>query len=420
VTLLRTNSSPPLNDTGAIAGSAWYSDPANPQAQGENHAFLLLPLEIRDVGSMDLDADDVLIEPIPGEFSTSDDSYWKGATERNIASITAHRNDGTAQADDPRMPQLQVRFVGCPSGLKVKFTFKCSYQRGNGYRKPATRPEDTITISIEDPTGIPAAQPWKLYTTPEWNGDFFGGNCELSYRITTAEGIALMPEGKACFVIGGSNPERAKAKDFIDAAVAKGYPALWYAYAIAKEESRDYAGPEYPFYNQFFTRYRPANARAQRTSDWRAWRLGFPTFNDDPAGPGGYGIFQNTREKIPRKEIWNWQQNVNAGLREIAEKNAVATRYYTRIQGKSALHRTAFEECPPPSISVRDHVFSSSDAITIHAYNGTGNATIDARYRFDPTKPCGLGVTQRWFWNPYYKYQDAPHFYLDRVERELE
>jgi alpha-tubulin suppressor-like RCC1 family protein/pimeloyl-ACP methyl ester carboxylesterase len=35
-----------MNDTGAIVGTGWYIDPSNPRAQGEWHAFLLLPVEL--------------------------------------------------------------------------------------------------------------------------------------------------------------------------------------------------------------------------------------------------------------------------------------------------------------------------------------------------------------------------------------
>jgi alpha-tubulin suppressor-like RCC1 family protein len=411
-----------MNDAGATVGRGWYTDPSNPQAQGEFHAFLLVPLEIRDIRIPSSANDDIIIEALPENSDPQPDGeYWKSAKDRNIAWILAHKGDGTAAQNDPQLPQLQVQFLGCPPELQVKWKFMCKYERGNGYRKSATLTEDLVAVPE---TGgwdtVPASQPWKLYDKPEWKTDFFGGNCDLSYQMVSAAGVPLASEVTAHFVIGGQNPESDKTKAFIVATIAQKDPALWYAYAIAKEESRDYAGPDHPFYNQFFTHFRPANAKTQRAPDWRAWRPGLPTFNDDPSGPGGYGIYQNTRERIPRSEIWNWQENVRGGLEEISGKIGVASRYYARIQKRSAAHKSAFEECPPPPIAVGSHVFSSTDAITIHAYNGTGNATIDGRYPFVPDKPCGLGATKRWFWNPYYKYDELPHFYIDRVERELE
>jgi alpha-tubulin suppressor-like RCC1 family protein len=35
-----------MNDSGAIVGQGWYTDPSNPRAERENHAFLLVPAEL--------------------------------------------------------------------------------------------------------------------------------------------------------------------------------------------------------------------------------------------------------------------------------------------------------------------------------------------------------------------------------------
>jgi hypothetical protein len=35
-----------MNDNGTIVGIAWYTNPSNPQAEGEGHAFLLIPVEL--------------------------------------------------------------------------------------------------------------------------------------------------------------------------------------------------------------------------------------------------------------------------------------------------------------------------------------------------------------------------------------
>jgi hypothetical protein len=42
-----------MNDTGAIVGTAWYTDPSNPNAPGEYHAFLLVPVELMVDGNRD-------------------------------------------------------------------------------------------------------------------------------------------------------------------------------------------------------------------------------------------------------------------------------------------------------------------------------------------------------------------------------
>ena len=42
-----------MNDNGLIVGTGWYTDPSNPQAQSEQHAFLLVPVELMVDGNRD-------------------------------------------------------------------------------------------------------------------------------------------------------------------------------------------------------------------------------------------------------------------------------------------------------------------------------------------------------------------------------
>lgn len=246
--------------------------------------------------------DDVLIQTLP-QGATVNDDYWKAATDKNIAWIVAHRNDGTAEADNPRMPQLEVGFPGGPSGINVKWKFKCWYDRGNDVRKSRNQTEDTITIDkTSSPT--PANQMWKLHQEPQWSGDFFGGKCELTYQLVGSDGSSLTPETTVRFVIGGKNPDNAKAKAYIQAQTDAGSQGnLWFAYALAKHETAEYR-LNGSHYNQF---------RSNTP-------LGYPTWNNDGASlPGGYGVFQvtgnasNSTANIPRKQIWNWQKNISEG-----------------------------------------------------------------------------------------------------------
>ena len=219
------------------------------------------------------------------------------------------------------------------------------------------------------------------------------------------------------FRIGGKNPDAVLARTYIDGQFSTKY----YSYAVAKQESRGYGGPTHLYYNQFFTEYKP-NPRAMAGGDWRAWAKGFPVFMDDDGeitlqNPGGYGIYQNTRANIPRGEIWNWQDNVVAGNAELLSKETIADTY---LNGIKAQHPAKYNEDPPPIITVGSHLFSSWDAIAIHAYNGIPGG-IGSKFPFNPDAPPGLGQGKRWYWNPYYMPDsDPPHYYINKVELEME
>jgi hypothetical protein len=247
---------------------------------------------------------------------------------------------------------------------------------------------------------------------------FFGGEAELTYQLLKSDGTELGTEEKMLFSIGGKNPDDAKCKTFItQTATQMQQPMAWFAYAIAKHESRDY--------NETGSRYNQFWDKAGRFggTDHRAGEVLWVN-NPNEAPPKGFGMFQITgsasdnQADIPRKQLWDWYEGVRGGLTIVASKRSIADRYFARIQRKSAQHKTAYQECPPPSIPVGTHTFLSADAIQIYGYNGTGTVTIDSRYPFDPNKPCGLGSTKRWFWNPHNVAGGEP--YIRKVERELD
>lgn len=389
-----------------LAFKLLYSGDGTNYQEVDEVGMSLLPVEVRD--------GDRVLTSMPEQGSQTDKAYYQMAlSDSNIAFIEPH--GGTA--DGPRMPQLTARFPGAPESLTVSWKLEISYKRGNAWRSSSTLSEDTVEIpsgsAFSEP--IPGNQGWHINDDPSWQSEeangFFGGTAIL-YAKMASNGFQKTEMFR--FRIGGKNPDPAKARTYIDSI----FLSKSYAYAIAKEESKGYGGPSHVYYNQFFTSYRPAGS-TQNDSDWRAWANGFPTFNDDDSGPGGYGVFQNTRTNIPRREIWNWQDNSVAGSNEINSKEGIATRYYTRIKAKSQHHLDKFNDYPPPDIPVGSHTFTSTDAIIIHAYNGMP-PNVDTRYPFDPDAPRGLGSGKRWFWNPFFKYDEAPHYYIDRIEEELE
>ncbi len=309
--------------------------------------------------------------------------YWQGIGDV-YARIVPHRNDGIGNPDDPRMPQLQFSVPMLGPTYQVKWKFQCAYTRGNGFRvtqKPPTgTPPDSFTIPTDGSfTTLAGDAPWKVYNDPAWKSDFFGGDCAVIYQVMDASGAAITGQLTRNFVIGGLSPQNDKAKSFVNAYVATASPTLYFAYAIAKEESGPYSLGALQ-YNQFFT-IGLINPKAQSGSDWRAWRPLFPSFNDDPSGPGGYGMFQNTRfnPNIGRKEIWNWQDNSRAGVDEIKGKITMITtpllatfkRTYPNAPALPGVSYTyPVPKSSPPQTVTRS--VSGADAITITAYNGFG------------------------------------------------
>ena len=69
--------------------------------------------------------------------------------------------------------------------------------------------------------------------------------------------------------------------------------------------------------------------------------------DDGGALPGGYGMFQVTGNvadstaNIPRTEIWDWRENVHAGLRILASKRTTADAWMTRQKNAQNANGTA-------------------------------------------------------------------------------
>ncbi len=369
------------------------------------------PFEFLDSMNAKLDdGNDVQIEP---------KKIANDQRPQTVAWIDPH---GTTDGKSPEMPWPVMRILGAEQlSLKIKWKLGVEYKRPNGRKLD----EDKVLIPgsknewiTENLDGV-----IEIYDHPKWISEieqkgFFGGDAELSFQLLKSDESPLMPEKKLMFYIGGKNPDSIKCKSYItDTATAVQQPMAWFAYAIAKHESKDYNGKG-SRYNQFWNgsgRFAKMNHHAGEV----LW-----VDNPGEAPPKGFGLFQVTgnltsnKADIPRKQLWNWQDNVRAGLAIVAGKRGIGDRYFARIQRKSEEHKAAFRQCPPHSIPIGSNIFSSLDAIQIYGYNGTGNKTIDSRYPFDPNKPCGLGATKRWFWNPHNVANGEP--YINKVERELD
>jgi hypothetical protein len=224
----------------------------------------LLPVEIRDVKGAGT-GDDVVIQTSSAKIDRP--------TDAQIAFIEPHgSSDG-----GPMMPQIEAAITGGPLTLDVEWSLEVKYDRGNGLRTARNQSEDTVTFPAVTKK---VDEVWRIYQESSWaeklsSNGFFGGHAVLKMKIGSTE-------QQFHFRIGGKNPQAAKAKQYIESlADCAPNQTLWFAYAIAKSESKDYNGSG-SRYNQFLSL--PQNPRDN----------GFPLFGDDDSGPGGYGMFQVT------------------------------------------------------------------------------------------------------------------------------
>jgi hypothetical protein len=298
------------------------------------------------------------------------------------------------------MPRLQVRLVdNIDPRLTIKWRFEVKYIRGrhvNGIyifdKGGKELPQDHLKIPLSGSKSLPANADWNLYELYK-NESFFGGNATIFFNICSGN-ECLEKEHEYRFQIGGENPDEKITRHYIDLRVPKvaadhHQPEMWYAYAIAKEETKYEAGPgEAPYYAQFL----PLGWKPKRKHKPPLQPdFGAPNWHDDgfyrtPPGkaprrkPGGYGLFQVTGyadkedADVPRGVIWNWQKNVDAGLEELARKQKAAIDYVKSVRG--------FAGKPIPSLKIctkaGDYVFEEhgqknfTDLVTMKRYNGIG------------------------------------------------
>jgi hypothetical protein len=190
------------------------------------------------------------------------------------------------------------------------------------------------------------------------------------------------------FRIGGKNPQAANAKQYIESlADCAPTQTLWFAYAVAKSESKDYNGSG-SRYNQFLR-------LPQKPRD-----NGFPLWgNDGGTSPGGYGMFQVTGNvqdstaNIPRDQIWNWQTNATAARVILIDKRRASTNWMTRQTDASHANGTAIPSHTVANVTFDGTTYTMTHACTIKAYNGASKPGSDidgdsiTGFVLDPTYP---------------------------------
>jgi len=262
-------------------------------------------------------------------------------------------------------------------------------------------------------TAIDPDQPWNINTWIPGDADqsamanelaqrgLFGGLARVYYQVR--RGDRVVNADPFLFMIGGRNPDDAICRAYIDSfrpgganAFAMTFPAInagnpivhdfWYAYAIAKHESKSKSvasnnllnnalageadrlygtAAERLYYNQFW------EGRVDRLPNKYRSSPGMPLWNDDSVtgGTGGFGIFQltfGTFEQIvetytesrdgnafnaahrlpgdrfangilqinpmPRRWKWDWKENTNAFHRV-----GIAKKYQQATNGPSCI-----------------------------------------------------------------------------------
>ena len=389
--------------------------------QGGYGTWTLLPVEFQDINDHADDTDDVAIAP----WDTSED-----IANNNIAWIDAHTSD---QEPAPRMPQLKFRVPGLPEGLTIEAKLDVQYTRGNGARAPRNQAEDRVRIPADGNFVQVNGNTWEIYNEADWQTEltdrgFFGGDTKLTYQIRNRGDVIVGPE-EIEFRIGGESPDDNRCKDYIKGCPNAGPGGnLWFAYAIARSESRDYNG-QGSRYNQFLEL--PTHRRD----------VGRPLWGDDGGTlPGGYGMFQvtgtagNSTANIPRSEIWNWQDNAHAGLAILATKRVSADTWMTRQKNADNANGVAL-----PNHTVRGVTFSEgtartmTDAVTIKLFNGasrppasfTDNGSVPG-FLLDPQRSGHYcywrDASNEWAINRYNNPPAPiqPFNYVDRVCSEVE
>jgi hypothetical protein len=385
-----------MNGEGAIVALA---DDANSTDGLGKTLPLLAPIEIIDIKDASMTKDDVYINP---KKSITDINL------KSIAWIEPHKKaeDVNPSAydpgDDPQMPQLEVRIKGLSPELIIEWKFKCKYARPNGRNVSGdayTSDEVKVPFIEGFPEGdvtqiLSGNETWNVHQDYE-NIPFFGGDALLNFGIKTPSGSTLLPTTTLSFRIAGKNPDDTRCRKYIDKGVVDRVPQttnpMWYAYAIAKEETKWEGGEIY--YNQFFARGMQVNRKQASGESIEHWKLhrwdqgrgkeGIPNWNDDAGGPGGFGIKQVTGwlgqvnpgpGDVPREVIWNWKKNIDGGLNEMIKKHNEARTYMQK-------QRAASSE-PVPAHKVENVIFTDGtartmeDAVAIKAYNGSSKSNI--------------------------------------------
>lgn len=386
-----------INANGLIAatGSTNLGD-------SNSYALLGLPLDLINVADPTLkngaNGQDwpVTLKPDINSFDVS-----------SVAWIAA-QDTASTNLNNPRMPQL-VASAGNIQGLTYHWKLGVIfYDRfGNPHRdfdtgkiQNTSVDDDTVTIpsasgsldsnpvAINGWVQITNGSPWNIGIDPDWTNavadGFFGGVAKLSLMITSSGGSGTnVPQQDYYFRIAGENPQATNAKSYITNTCGA---TFWYAYAIAKHETKDEGKKGY--YNHYLDQ--GAKYSALRGKE------GIPNWNNDTTfkkdtsgnyildgsgnrviqtdakGSGGYGLFQLTYASgdpnfvESRGWLWNWHDNSQQFKVEIQGKVSQSTSLYNGLL-------STYPGCG----AIPNHLhFTGLESIIITNYNGMSGGSV--------------------------------------------
>ena len=224
------SSDTPANIKVEYSNIIYRENPNEPDIDGVTLFVYSLPVTLKDVKDSTITSDDVIITPWNTAKQTN-------PMDANIAWIEAHKSDTDAA---PRMPQLELK-IGLPTTMTIQAKLEVQYTRGNGARSARNQSEDRVRIPASGKFQTVTGDTWKTWEAYA-SENFFGGEATLTYKLMTGSTEALGPQ-IIRFRIGGKNPDFARAKTYIESlADSNSTGSLWFAYAIAKSESKDYNG----------------------------------------------------------------------------------------------------------------------------------------------------------------------------------
>ena len=262
----------------------------------------------------------------------------------DVAWIKGHKTDGSGE--EPEMPKLEARIPGLPNTFQVLWKLESRYPRRNG------RDDLDVPYAGGYDAGVftTGGRPWKIWEDIDFSTEpIFGGNETLKFKLIGANGP--LGNGAIEFKIRGENPDDTRCKAHIIA----NQGTIWYAWAIAKHESRDSKGD----YNQFANGLDNGGAGAHGAK-------GEPFYA--PSEGDGWGLFQrDSASGIPvtTKETWSWNGNMRGFINdEYPEQLLIADNYVNSVMRNNP---TTFVE---PQFTIKGQVISGRDVLALTWYNG--------------------------------------------------
>lgn len=325
-------------------------------------AIALAPIELRDIKNHATSNDDVRIK----NWDTT-----QNIADGNIAWIEAHTSASTPA---PQMPQLVFNIFGIGQSVTMEAKLEVNYTRGNGARAARNQPEDTVKIPSNGNFAQISGSSWEIHSASDWNSELsqnglFGGEATLTYKLKRGQSEISTPQ-TIRFRIGGRNPDSTRARTYIESLPNAGASgSLWFAYAVAKHESANINGSN-SRYNQFLQL--PVHTKDAGRPVWG---------NDGGTLPGGYGMFQltgsasNATANIPRKQIWNWQENAAGAISILSSKRSTAVSWMTQQKNANNANGAALPDHIVGIVTFSEGTARTmTHAVTIKLYNGASRA----------------------------------------------